>query len=135
MKQRLDWLASVGVLVCAWAGAFAWTAAARLFANLYREFGGALPLPTERVIWLAEQQAPFGIAVVCTLVLVWVWLRRRSWIVPASVLMLSAVALGVAWVLFALALPSSLCGNLWPDWPAPWDGAAAGLGSCGPEAL
>ena len=71
MKQRLDWLASVAVLASAWAGAFAWVAAARMFANLYREFGSDLPGPTDRVIWLAQQQAPFGIAVVCTLVIAW----------------------------------------------------------------
>ena len=132
MKQRLEWLASLGVLAAAWAGAFAWTAAARLFAHLYREFGGDLPMPTDRVSWVAQQQAPFGIAVACTLLLVWLWLRRRGWITPASLVMLTAIGLGLAWVLFALALPSSLCGNVWPDWPAPWDGTAAGLGSCGP---
>ncbi len=131
MKQRLQWLASSGAVTTAWAGAFAWTAAARLFANLYREFGGDLPLPTDRVIWLAQQQAPFGFAAGCTLVLFWLWLRRRGWIVPASLVLLTTIGLGLAWVLFALGLPISLCGNVWPDWPAPWNGAAAGLGSCG----
>ena len=132
MKQRLDWFASVAALAAAWAGAFAWTAAARLFANLYREFGGDLPLPTETVVRLAQQQAPFGIAAACTLVLFWLWLRRRGWIVPVSLFILAAIGLGLAWVLFALGLPIALCGNLWPDWPAPWYGAAESSESCGP---
>ena len=100
-----------------WVAAFGWVTLARLWASVYQEMGGDLPVPAMLVIDAARWHVPWGVALLGTLLVV-VLLARRSARLHSACALLAAIGLIVfALATVGLALPISKCGVIWPDWP------------------
>lgn len=114
--MKKAWLPLLTV-VALWIGAFSLVTLARLWASLYADLGGDLPIPAALAIDAARFHVPWGVALAGTLLLL-VLLIRRSTMLPAACATLAAIGLIVfALAALGLALPVSKCGVIWPDWP------------------
>jgi len=111
-----------------WVAAFGWVTLARLWASVYRDMGGDLPVPATLVIDAARWHVPWGVALLGTLLLV-LLLARRSARLPSACALLAATGLIVfALAAVGLALPISKCGVIWPDWPEVGCAASPAMG-------
>jgi len=100
-----------------WAAAFGWVTLARLWASVYREMGGDLPVPATLVIDAARWHAPWIAALLGTLLLVFLLARRNARLHSACALLAAVGLIVFALAAVGLALPISKCGVIWPDWP------------------
>ncbi len=100
-----------------WTGAFAVVTLARLWASLYAELGGALPVPAQLVIDAARHHVPWGIALAATGQIGYLAISRSRGLPMACALIAAVGLMAVALAAVGLALPVSKCGVLWPAWP------------------
>lgn len=100
-----------------WTGAFALVTLARLWAGLYADMGGVLPVPAQLVLDAARSHIPWGVALAATLLLAYLAWRRSSLLAPACALLAALGLIALALAAVGLALPVSKCGVLWPAWP------------------
>lgn len=100
-----------------WIGAFALVTLARLWAPLYADMGGAMPVPAQLVLDAARHHIPWAIALAATVLVAYLAIRRSRRLFLACAVTASIGLIALALAAVSLALPVSKCGVLWPAWP------------------
>ena len=116
MSRRVLALLAFGTVATAWIVALAVESAARMISSATASLGAELPSLTLFAIALVKSHLPGMLAAAATIALAVLWFKASPWFLHANAALGLILAVLGALAAIALALPFSICGDIWPAW-------------------